>query len=98
MQTLKKKSDISDFLANFNEFASRDVGGGKLYFVIILDDVNRTTIMQYPDGRWSTHDIVEGISDPEELSRSTKALVDFLWLKRKYLNRGIKSLEKSACV
>ena len=92
---IKKKSDISLILDNFENVASWDASGSKHY--IVFEDRSRGgqwTLMKYAEGgRYSIHGLGAEYHDAEEqFFEDASDVVAFLWDNRAVYNAAVKKL------
>ncbi|MFC5529488.1 hypothetical protein [Cohnella yongneupensis] len=96
---IKKKSDITSILDNFESIASWDAAGSKFY--VVFEDRARGgqwTLMKYGDGgRYSIHGLGANYHDEEETFFEEQAgVVAFLWDNRAVYNAAAKKLLQEA--
>ncbi len=96
---IKKKSDISLILDNFEKVASWDDAGGKSY--IVFEDRSRGgqwTLMKYADsGRYSIHGLGADYHDDEErFFKDSTGVVSFLWDNRAVYNAAVRKITQEA--
>jgi hypothetical protein len=96
---IKKKSDISLILDNFEKIASWDSVGGKFY--IVFEDRSRGgqwTLMKYADdGRYSIHGLGADYHDDEEqFFEDSTGVVAFLWDNRAVYNAAVRKMTQEA--
>lgn len=95
---IKKKSDISLILENFERFANRDAAGNKSY--IVFEDRVRGgqwTLMKYDDGRYSIHGLgADYHDDKEQFFEDSTGVIAFLWDNRAVYNAAARKITQEA--
>ncbi|MDQ8737739.1 hypothetical protein [Paenibacillus sp. LHD-38] len=89
---IKKKTDITFILENFNTLAQWDEVGEKFYFV--FDDRKRGgqwTLMSYGEDRYSVHGLGQDYWDQSEyFFDEQNEILSFLWENRAAFNAALK--------
>ncbi|OMF33762.1 hypothetical protein BK133_13300 [Paenibacillus sp. FSL H8-0548] len=89
---IKKKTDITFILENFNDLAQWDAIGNKYYFV--FSDRKRGgqwTLMSYGEDRYSIHGLGEAYMDESEFFFEKESQIhSFLWENRSAFNAALK--------
>jgi hypothetical protein len=93
MISVTSKNDVRNLISNFDSIATWDSEGNKAYFV--FDDRKKNgkiTLMQYPDGHWTSHSMGEGYCDGNEMPLSIEETVNLVWNHRSSVNTAMKTL------
>ncbi|WP_419873635.1 hypothetical protein [Candidatus Pristimantibacillus sp. PTI5] len=89
---IKKKTDITFILENFNTLAQWDEAGEKFY--LVFADRKRGgqwTLMSYGEDRFSVHGLGQDYSDKSEyFFDEQNEILSFLWENRAAFNAALK--------
>ncbi|KRE38740.1 hypothetical protein [Paenibacillus sp. Soil522] len=92
MMLIKKKTDITFILENFNSLAQWDAEGEKFY--LVFNDRKRGgqwTFMSYAENRFSVHGLGDDYKDEtEHFFEDHNEILSFLWENRAAFNAALK--------
>ncbi|MFK3959778.1 hypothetical protein [Guptibacillus hwajinpoensis] len=95
MNIIKRKTDVETLLKNFEQIAEFDQIGQKHY--IVFDDTEKEgqcTVMKYQGASFSVHCKGASYCDDQEKYLDDRALIGFLWKRRKAVNMILREALK----
>ncbi|WLR59304.1 hypothetical protein [Guptibacillus hwajinpoensis] len=95
MNIIKRKTDVETLLKDFEQIAEFDQIGQKHY--LVFDDTEKEgqcTVMKYQDASFSVHCKGASYCDDQEKYLDARALIGFLWKRRKAINTILREVLK----